>query len=76
MIGFTQMIGLKVCKIKENAIPENLSISINGVINKPKNFVINLGTTIVNKLNFESHINSTCKSQVASWMHYLNWKVF
>ena len=60
------MIGLKVCKIKENAIPENLSISINGVINKPKKSVINLGTTIDNKLNFQSHISSTCKSQVAS----------
>ena len=40
--------------------------SIGGVINKPKNSVINLGITIDKKLNFKSHIDSTCKSQIVS----------
>ena len=47
---------------RKNTIPEDLTISINDVDIKPNNSVKLLGITLNNKLNFEKHINSICKS--------------
>ena len=47
---------------RKSTIQDNLRININDVDIKPNNSVKLLGTTLDNKLNFEKHINSVCKS--------------
>ena len=47
---------------RKNTIPEDLSININDVDIKPNTSVKRLGITLDNKLNFEKHISSICKS--------------
>ena len=47
---------------RKNTIPEDLNICINDVNIKPKKLVKLLGITLDNKLNFENHISSICKS--------------
>ena len=47
---------------RQNIIPEDLTICISDVDIKPKNSVKPLEITLDNKLNFENHINSICKS--------------
>ena len=47
---------------RKSTIQDNLRININDVDIKPNNSVKLLGTTLGNKLIFEKHINSVCKS--------------
>ena len=46
----------------KNTIPEDLNICIYNVNIKPHNSLKLLGITLDNKLNFERHISSICKS--------------
>ena len=47
---------------RKNNIPEDLTISINDVNIKPNDSAKLLGIILDNKLNFEKHISSICKS--------------
>ena len=56
---------------RKSTIPEDLTICFNDVEIKPKNSVKLLGVTLDNKLNFEKHISSICKS--GSCLLYIFW---
>ena len=50
---------------RKNTIPEDLTISINGVEIKANNLVKLLGITLDNKLYFQKHINlQICKLSI------------
>ena len=52
---------------RKNTITGDLTISINDADIKPNNSVKLIVITLNNKLNFEKHISSICKSASCQW---------
>ena len=62
MIVNPQKLQAMLLSKRKNTITDDLTISINDVDIKSNNSVKLLGITLDNKLNFEKHISSICKS--------------
>ena len=61
---------------RKNTMPEDLTTSINDVDIKPNNSVRLLEITLDNKLNFEKHISSICKSASCQFNAIFRLKIF